>query len=97
MRRIPKLSELLRPSVRRLNEKSFIDSGSRFVFRQVELKLIWVLMVFLSGTVQESVYFQDLNTCLEFAQKVRSQNWHQSLAGDKVWVKAYCIPQKVDG
>ena len=53
-------------------------------------------MVFISGTVQESVYFTDLSTCLEFAEKVRSQNWHQSRAGDKLWVKAYCIPQKTD-
>ncbi len=53
-------------------------------------------MVFISGTVQESVYFKDLDTCLEFAERVRAQNWHQSRAGDKVWVKAYCVPKKVD-
>ena len=60
------------------------------------MKLIWVLMVFISGTVQESVYFNDLDTCLEYAERVRAQNWHQSRAGDKIWVKAYCVPQKVD-
>ena len=60
------------------------------------MKLIWVLMIFIQGTIQESVYFTDINTCLEFAERVRSQNWHQSRAGDKIWVKAYCIPQKVD-
>ena len=60
------------------------------------MKLIWVLMVFISGTVQESVYFDNLNTCLEYAERGRAQNWHQSRAGDKIWVKAYCVPQKVD-
>ena len=60
------------------------------------MKLIWVLMVFISGTVQESVYFDNLNTCLEYAERVRAQNWHQSRAGDKIWVKAYCGPQKGD-
>ena len=59
------------------------------------MKLIWVLMIFISGTVQQSVYFKDLDTCLEFAERVRSQNWHQSRAGDKIWVKAYCVPKKV--
>jgi len=58
--------------------------------------MVWILLVFLSGTVQESVYFNDMDTCLRYAQKIRSQNWSQSLAGDKIWVKAYCIPQKVD-
>jgi hypothetical protein len=53
-------------------------------------------MIFISGTVQQSVYFKDLDTCLEFAERVRSQNWHQSRAGDKIWVKAYCVPKKVD-
>ena len=53
-------------------------------------------MVFISGTVQERVYFDNLNTCLEYAERVRAQNWHQSRAGDKIWVKAYCVPQKVD-
>ena len=58
--------------------------------------MIWVLVIFLSGTVQESVYFNDMDTCLKFAHKIGAQNWSQSLAGDKIWVKAYCIPQKVD-
>ena len=55
--------------------------------------MIWVIFVFLSGSVQESVYFKDLETCLKIAQKIRAQNWNQSLAGDKIWVKAYCVPQ----
>jgi hypothetical protein len=58
--------------------------------------MIWVLMIFLSGTVQESIYFNDLDTCLRYAYKIGHQNWSQSLAGDKIWVKAYCIPQAVD-
>jgi len=58
--------------------------------------MTWVLLVFLSGTVQESVYFNDLDTCLRYAQQIRAQNWTQSLAGDKIWVKAYCIPQNLD-
>lgn len=58
--------------------------------------MIWVLIIFLSGTVQESVYFNDMDTCLRYAHKIGHQNWSQSLAGDKIWVKAYCIPQGVD-
>ncbi len=58
--------------------------------------MIWVLLVFLSGTVQEAVYFNDLDSCLRIATKIRAQNWNQSLAGDKIWVKAYCVPQTTD-
>ena len=58
--------------------------------------MVWVLIIFLSGTVQESVYFNDMDTCLRYAHKIGHQNWSQSLAGDKIWVKAYCIPQGVD-
>ena len=58
--------------------------------------MTWLLVVFLSGTVQESVYFSDLDSCLRIAQKIRSQNYDPSLAGDsKNWVKAYCVPKTV--
>ena len=60
------------------------------------LIMIWVLLIFLSGTVQDSIYFDNLDTCLKIAKKIRDQNWSQSLAGDKIWVKAYCVPQKVE-
>ena len=58
--------------------------------------MIWILLVFLSGTVQDSIYFDNLDTCLKIAEKIRKQNWNQSLAGDKIWVKAYCVPKKVE-
>ena len=58
--------------------------------------MTWGLLVFLSGTVQESVYFSDLDSCLRIASKLRSQNYDLSLAGDsKIWVKAYCVPKSV--
>jgi hypothetical protein len=60
--------------------------------------MTWLLVVFLSGTVQESVYFSDLDSCLRIAQKIRAQNYDPSLAGDsKIWVKAYCVPTTVYG
>ena len=34
--------------------------------------MTWLLVVFLSGTVQESVYFSDLDACLRVAAKIRS-------------------------
>ena len=43
--------------------------------------MTWLLVVFLSETVQESVYFSDLDACLRIAQKIRSQNYDPSLAG----------------
>jgi hypothetical protein len=57
--------------------------------------LVWVLIVILQGTKidEERVYFNDLDTCLSYASRVREQNWFQSRAGDKIWIKAYCIPQ----
>ena len=58
--------------------------------------MIWILLVFLSGTVQDSIYFDNLDTCLKIAEKIREQNWNQALAGDKIWVKAYCVPKKVE-
>ena len=58
--------------------------------------MTWLLVVFLSGTVQESVYFSDLDACLRVAQKIRLQNYDPSLAGDsKIWVKAYCVPKSL--
>ncbi len=56
--------------------------------------MIWVLVIFLAGIEQDHVYFKDLDTCLEFSEKVRNQNNHQRMAGDKIYVKAYCIPRK---
>ena len=58
--------------------------------------MTWLLVVFLSGTVQEAVYFSDLDSCLRIASKIRAQNYDLSLAGDsKIWVKAYCVPKSV--
>jgi len=59
--------------------------------------MTWVLLVFLSGTLQEDMYyFSSLDTCLTVATKIRSQNFDPSLAGDsRIWVKAYCIPKKL--
>lgn len=59
--------------------------------------MTWVLLVFLSGTLQKDMYyFSDLDTCLRIAQKIRSQNFDLSLSGDsRIWVKAYCIPRNV--
>ena len=58
--------------------------------------MTWLLVVFLSGTVQESVFFRDLDACLRVSAKIRSQNLDPSLAGDsRIWVKAYCVPKSV--
>ena len=58
--------------------------------------MTWLLIVFLSGTVQESVYYSDLDSCLRIAAKIRAQNLDPSLAGDsKIWVKAYCVPKSL--
>ena len=59
--------------------------------------MLWVLFVILQGTeIQENVYFNDLDTCLGYAQKLRAPDLHQRQAGDKVYLKVYCIPQKGD-
>ena len=59
------------------------------------MKLIWVLYVILQGTeIQENVYFDSLDTCLEYAQKMRQQDTHQRQAGDKIFLKVYCIPKE---
>ena len=61
------------------------------------MELLWVLMIFLQGTeVKENVYFNDLDTCLGYAQKIRQQDLHQRVAGDQIYLKVYCIPKKVD-
>ena len=47
--------------------------------------MIWVLIVILIGTdVKEEIYFKDLDTCLEYSNKVQNQNNHQRVAGDKI-------------
>ena len=33
--------------------------------------MIWVLLIFLSGTVQDSIYFDNLDTCLKIAKKIK--------------------------
>jgi len=59
--------------------------------------MVWVLMIFLLGTeVKENVYFNDLDTCLKYAQKVRQQDTHQRVAGDKIYLKVYCLPKTKD-
>ena len=51
-------------------------------------------MVFLQGTdIKEEVYFNDLDTCLEYSSKVKNQNNHQRVAGDKIYLKVYCLPR----
>jgi hypothetical protein len=44
--------------------------------------------------VNEEVWFSDFSTCLEYSQKLQAQNTHQRVAGDKVFIKAYCVPKK---
>ena len=54
-----------------------------------------MLFVILHGTdIQENVYFNDLDTCLEYAGKMRQQDFHQRQAGDKIFLKVYCIPKE---
>ena len=54
-------------------------------------------MVLLQGTdMKEEVYFNDLDICLEYSYKVQNQNSHQRVAGDRIYVKAYCIPKKAE-
>lgn len=60
------------------------------------MTLVWVLYVFLMGTeIEERVYFNDLDSCIEYAHKIREQDLHQRQAGDTLYLKAYCIPKKV--
>tara|TARA_R100000781_G_scaffold33693_1_gene24432 strand:+ start:610 stop:798 length:189 start_codon:yes stop_codon:yes gene_type:complete len=61
------------------------------------VKLIWVLFVILQGTdIKEDVYFNDLDTCLEYSSKMQQQDLHQRQAGDKIYLKVYCIPKKAN-
>ena len=54
-------------------------------------------MVLLQGTdMKEEVYFNDLDICLEYSYKVQNQNSNQRVAGDRIYVKAYCIPKKAE-
>ena len=53
-------------------------------------------MVFLAGEVQDPVYFKDLDTCLEYSEKVKSQDYHQRVAGDKIYVIVFCVPKGVE-
>jgi len=61
------------------------------------VKLIWVLFVILQGTdIKEDVYFNDLDTCLEYSSRMQQQDLHQRQAGDKIYLKVYCIPKKAN-
>ena len=50
-------------------------------------------MVFLACEVQDPVYFKDLDTCLEYSEKIKNQDLHQRVAGDKIYIKVYCVPK----
>ena len=50
-------------------------------------------MVFLAGEVQDPVYFKDLDTWLEYSEKIKIQDLHQRVAGDKIYIKVYCVPK----
>ena len=53
------------------------------------------MLVILQGTdIKENVYFNDLDTYLEYAEKMRQQDLHQRQAGDKIFLKVYCIPKE---
>ena len=57
--------------------------------------MLWMLVVLLQGTeIKENVYFNDLDMCLEYAEKMRQQDIHQRQAGDKIFLKVYCIPKE---
>ena len=56
--------------------------------------MLCVLIVFLASKEQEPVYFNNLDTCLEYSRTVAQQNHNQRIAGDKIYVKAYSIPRK---
>ena len=60
------------------------------------MEILWVLMVFLAGELQDPVYFNDLNTCLEYSEKIKVQDLHQRVAGDKIYIKVYCVPKGVE-
>ena len=57
--------------------------------------MLWMMLVILQGTdIKENVYFSDLDTCLEYARKMQQQDLHQRQAGDKIFLKVYCIPKE---
>lgn len=61
------------------------------------MKAIWVLIVILNGTnIKEEMYFNDLDSCLEFSKKVQAQNFPQQTAWSEVYVSAYCVPKQVE-
>ena len=57
------------------------------------MEILWVLVVFLAGEIQDPVYFQDLDTCLEYSEKIKVQDYHQRVAGDKIYIQVYCVPK----
>tara|TARA_R100001594_G_scaffold19105_1_gene37250 strand:- start:610 stop:792 length:183 start_codon:yes stop_codon:yes gene_type:complete len=59
--------------------------------------MLWMLIVILQGTdIKENVHFNDLDTCLEYSAKMQQQDLHQRQAGDKIYLKVYCIPKKTN-
>ena len=58
--------------------------------------MMWVLIVFLNGIEREPVYFNDIDICLEYSKKLKAQDFHQRVAGDKIYLKAYCVPQNTE-
>ena len=47
-----------------------------------------------SGQKNKSKSMQDdLDTCLEYSEKIKVQDLHQRVAGDKIYIKVYCVPK----
>ena len=58
--------------------------------------MLWMLFVILHGTdIQENVYFNDLDTCLEYAGKMREQDLHQDRQETKSFSRFIAYLKKV--
>ena len=60
------------------------------------MEILWVLVVFLAGEIQDPEYIKDLYTCVEYSEKIKVQDLHQRVAGDKIYIKVYCVPKGGD-
>jgi hypothetical protein len=63
------------------------------------MKLVFVLVVLLNGKpIQEESHWEDLDRCLLFAMKLRTQHVADQRHGElhKSPVETYCLPKRVD-
>ena len=57
--------------------------------------MFWVLVVLFNGEIipERTISFSDLDRCIEVVEQLKSQSFHQAIAGQPNF-QFYCLPEQ---